>query len=210
MKDKRILFFTVLLCIVLPATELFGQVVKVNPIQLSAALSVGNVTLTATGNNASSGVGAVQGTLRNNTSVEIGINVNITGGLYLSNSGAGQNMLATRVFLRGGRYTQSGTNRYITLSAGASVEISFEAFCTDLELDDPTSEESFSTGSMPSVMLSISTSITRYISDHFDVSLTIPVQLALWRAREKSEEEIEERFRFNRTEWAISTTIMSY
>ena len=209
MKKKQV-SLAVLLCVFLPAMNVFGQTAQPAPVQLSVALSSGNVTLTARGDNYSSGIGAVVGTLRNNTSVELSIDVSVTGGLYLRNSGAGQNMLATRVFLKGGRYSRVGTNRFITVSAGASVEIEIEAFCADMKLDNPAPSESFSTGSTPSVILSISSKIGRYRADNFGAELTIPIQIALWRTQGHSRPEISAKLSFTGGDWEIATTIINY
>jgi len=209
MKTKQV-FLAVLLCVVLPAMNVVSQTAKTVPVQLSVALSSGNVTLTARGDNYSSGMGAVVGTLRNNTSVELNINVSITEGLYLRNTGAGQNMVATGVFLKGGRFSRIGANRFIKVSAGANVEIEIEAFCADMDRANPASTESFSTEAIPSAIVAISSSISRYIADNFELDLTLPVQIAVWRTQGHSQAEISAKLSFTGADWEIATTIINY
>jgi hypothetical protein len=83
------------------SAALFGQTGSVPPRQLGEAISTGDVTLAANGNGGSSG-SAVTGNLKNNTTNEIRINVILSNGLYLLNSGSGQNMVATQIFLSNG------------------------------------------------------------------------------------------------------------
>ncbi|MDR1654623.1 MAG: hypothetical protein LBR96_01395 [Treponema sp.] len=189
--------------------ELFGQADFITPRQLSEAISSGDVTLTANGNGSSSG-SAVIGTLKNNKSNEIFINVVLNDGIYLRNSGSGQNMVAAQVFLSNGVYTTLRTNKFIRLSPNANTQIMFLAFCADFERDNPAATEFFSYAAMPSGIQTISSKISRYMADKFDEDITIPIQLALWRSQEQSWEAISEKFIFDDSDWEIATRIMNY
>jgi hypothetical protein len=186
MKSKKILLIAVLLFSILPSTVLFGQSL---PIDLGIALSAGNVTLSVSGNGSCAGI-SVEGKLTNNTSVEISLNVNIKDCLYLANSGSGQNMLATQVYLEGGRYYEKGLTRFITIPAKASVGIEFQAYCADFDKDNPKETESFRFSVKPSAKLSIASKISRYTEVNFDVNLTKAAQIAMWRDEGKSRNDI--------------------
>jgi len=210
MKKKSFLVIVVLLFFGSVSTEVFGQSSTIRTRQLGEALSSGDVTLTARGNGNSSG-SVVLGTLRNNTSNEIRINVIISGGLYLSNSGSGQNMIATQIFLSDGRYTESSpSNKFIRLSPNANTQISFTAYCADFDRENPSALETFNRISMPSNLQSISSKISRYENDNFDVDLVVPIQLALWRSQGQSRAAIAEKFDFTDADWEIATRILNY
>jgi len=201
MKNKSILFIVVLLCFVLQTKALFGQ----SSIDLGVALSSGSVTMSVNGNGSSSGL-SLEGTITNNTSVEISISVDLKECLYLLNSGSGQNMLATRVFL-------SDTDifeRFFTIPAKVSVGIVFEAYCVDLEKDNPSFLERFRIGIKPKAILTISEKINRYSKANLHIDLVRPIQLALWRAQGKTWEEIEKGFGFDIVDWEIATTIINF
>jgi hypothetical protein len=180
------------------------------PRQLGEALSSGDVALTANGNGSSSG-SAVVGNLRNNRASEIRINVVLNGGIYLLNSGSGQNMVAVQVFLINGGYNMSGgTDRFIRLPANASTQIMFLAFCADFELDNPGPDQTFRTGVTPSGIQAISSKISRYMADNFDDELTVPAQLALWRFQGQSRAAIFEKFDFDDSDWETASRIINY
>ena len=212
MKNKKVLLVTVLLFSVLSSAVLFGQSL---PIELGVALTNGNVTLSATGNGSCAGI-SIEGRLTNNLSVEISINVNLSGGMYLANSGSGQNMLATRIFLStpdGLSYSEIGTSRFITLAPKATVGIAFEAYCADFDKDNPTRNENLSFRVVPQANLTIASKISRYVSLNFDVDLDEimdAIQVALWRAEGKSREEIAGKYTFTSIDWELSTEILNF
>jgi len=177
--------------------------------QLSEVLSNGNVTLTANGNGSSSGP-SINGRLRNNTSSEIRINVIITDGLYLRNSGIGQNMIATQVYLGSFEYYASGSQYYINLRPNMETSIVFIAYCANFERNNPSRQESFTTAPTPPDFQAISSRISRYMADNFDDDETTAVQLALWRSQGKSRTEIARTFDFDDYDWNLSAAIMNY
>jgi hypothetical protein len=211
MKKKIFLVIAALLFLGSVPTEIFGQSASVRIRDLIEALSSGNVTLTARGNGGSSG-SVVHGALRNNTPNEIRINVILNGGLYLSNSGSGQNMIATQIFLSdSGYYTESGLSaKFIELSPNASTQISFTAYCSDFERENPSATETFSRIPMPSSLQSISSKISRYEADNFGDDLVAPIQLALWRSQGWSRAAIARKFDFTGADWDIATRIINY
>jgi hypothetical protein len=209
MKMKKFLVIALLLFLGSVTTEIYAQPNAVRVFQLDEALSSGNVTLTARGNGSSSG-SSVYGTLRNNTLNEIRISVTLSSGLYLRNSGSGQNMIATEILLSNGRYSISGTNRFISLSPNVEIQIMFTAYCADFEFDNPSVSETFSRISMPSGLQSISSKISRYENDNFGNDLVIPIQLALWRAQGHSRAAIARKFDFTDNDWEIATLILNY
>jgi hypothetical protein len=211
MKKKMFLVIALLLFLGSVSTEIYGQSAAVKTLQLGEALSSGNVTLSARGNGSSSG-SAVLGSLRNNTLNNIRVNINLNGGLYLSNSGSGQNMIATQIFLSdGGYYTESGSpDMFIELTPNTNTQIRFRAYCADFERENPSATETFSRISMPSGFQSIASKISRYENDNFGKSLVVPIQLALWRAQGQSRANIAEKFSFNNDDWEIATRILNY
>lgn len=177
--------------------------------ELSEAVSSGDVALTASGNGSSSGA-AIIGVLTNNTSSEIRINVTLTSGVYLRNSGLGQNMVGTQIFLSDGGYMESGTARFIRLTSNSKTSVMIIGFCADFDRDNPSTAETFSIAPMPTHLQSISDKISRYLNDNFDDDPVIPVQLALWHSLGESRSHINEKFDFDDSDWELAVRIMDY
>jgi len=188
--------------------SVFGQSPRV--VQLGEVLSNGTVTLSATGNGVSSGF-AVEGYLKNNTRNAISINVIIENGIYLKNSGHGQNMVAIQVFLSDGGYYSEGRSNYIMVPAQTNVAIVFDAFCANFELDNPSRDETFSVTSIPASIRGITSNISKYAANTFDSDndATTAIQLALWRSQGLTRDEITRKFEFDFEEWELSTAIMN-
>jgi hypothetical protein len=187
---------------------LFAQRTSVQ--DLDNALRAGQVSLTANGNGGSSG-GAVDGFLRNRTSNELWINIYIDQGVYLVNSGSGQNMVGTQIYLGGGMYSFDGSREFIILPPQTNTEVEFVAFCANLERDNPSSGENFSIGSMPSEITTMAAKINRYMREHSDDEDAIIVaQVALWRAQGKTESEIGQHFEFTPADWNNAGILLNY
>ena len=184
----------------------FGQSLKIS--DLKDEINSGNVSLTAMGNGASTGF-AVDGFLRNNTHREMYINVFINNGIYLVNSGAGQNMLATQVFMSDGGYYELGNEIFIILQPLTRIPISLRALCADQHLDNPNNRESFTLASTPADISNIATKISRYMALNIDRDIDIAAQLALWREQGVSRERISMSFRFTENDWALASRIMN-
>jgi len=176
---------------------------------LNDAIRNGQVRLTANGNGSSSGM-AVNGYLRNLTTVEIRININIDFGIYLANSGQGQNMLGTQVYLKGGKYSSDGVRDFIVLQPSINMEVSFLAFCVDLERDNPSLSETFSVGGVPDEITAIAAKINRFEREHPDEDVVTAGQLALWRSKGKTWTEISRSFKFNQNDWNNATVLLNY
>jgi len=206
MKNKIFFLIAVLLCGVLSATALFGQSA---PVDLGFALSNGLVTLSVSGNGRCAGT-SVEGTIKNHTPTTISIDVNIIDCLYLVNSGKGQNMLATSIFLSGLRYIERGTSKFIRIEPGVNVGIVLEAYCADFDKDNPTASESFRFSVKPAAVATIGAKIGKYSAVNFNADLTKASQIALWRSQGKSWQEIAEKIDFTSVDWELSTKIMDF
>jgi len=179
-------------------------------VQLSEVLNDGTVTLSASGNGVSSGF-AVDGYLKNNTRNMININVIMENGIYLKNSGSGQDMVAIQVFLSDGGYYYEGRSKFITVPAQANIAIVFNAFCANFDLENPSREELFSVVSIPAAIRSIASNISKYGANTFDLDRddTTAIQMALWRHQGHTRVEIEKKFKFDFEQWELSTAIMN-
>jgi len=202
MRNKVIILFSLLsFCF---TSQLFGQ--TVNARQLDEALSSGNVTLTSA--NGSNYISSVNGRLRNNTANEILINIFINNGVYFSNSGVGQNMLAVAVLFEDSSNDRSGTTRYVSLPANAVTNVRFVTFCTNREKDTPKTHESFTRAGMPSGLQSISQRLSRYYADNFGRDVFSTIQLAVWRHQGETAAEIADVYYFTEDDWAASSGIL--
>jgi hypothetical protein len=181
------------------------------PVQeLNDVLDNGQATLTAHGNGSSSGM-AVIGYLRNLTSGELRVSIYIKQGLYLRNSGPGQNMLATQIYLDGGRYSSDGLRSFILLKPQENAEVNFLAFCANLERDNPSSGESFSGGAMPSELQTIAAKINKYMDEYpNDENVVTTAQVALWRYQGNTWDEISEHFQFTQDDWNNAGILLNY
>ena len=177
--------------------------------QLGELLEKKEVTLKANGNGSSSGT-AVYGVITNTTSAEIRVNVIINNGIYLANSGAGQNMVATQVLLSGLSYYHDKNNYYIILKSNSATSVVFIAYCADFDRSNPAAAESFAMAATPQDIMEISARISRYMADNFGDDETVAVQLALWRSRGKNRSEIAKVFSFDDDDWNLSSKIMNY
>jgi len=204
----RKLFLMVLLIIGLVSAG-FAQPVPNNLRQLGEAISSGDLTLTAKGTDGSSGA-VVYGSLWNNTPNTIYANINLIDGLYLVNSGSGQNMIATQVVLSTGEYNIGSNGMYISIAPNKRTPIMFLAFCADFFKKNPKETENFTNASIPAKLKKISSSISRYMANHIDDDVIVPVQLAVWRNQGLTKEIISLQFDFTSSDWDASTSIMNY
>ena len=204
---KKIIFILLLLYI---SINLFGQT-NTGKREFDEAIASGDMTLTANGNGSSTGM-SIYGTVRNNTSNNIRIYVIIKNGIYLANSGEGQNMIATQIFLlsRQIEYFIEGDEYFIDFPGSSISSVVFAAFCADYERSNPSKSENFNVAPTPQKLKEISSTISRYMADNFDENLVIAAQLALWRSQGKSRMEIMKTFEFDDNDWNISNDIMNY
>jgi len=186
-------------------------------IDINSALSNRTVALTNIKGTGSSTGSVVNAILRNNTSEDVKVNVIIRDGLYLVNSGYGQNMVAFQVFERnnGLHYKENNYGRYIEITANNSIPITFNAICAEFEKANPSESDMFSLSSIPFQVQSILSRISKYLSNNFDSDL-IPAQIAFWRIYDLSRmgplsrQEINKKFSVSDEDWDISSRILNY
>jgi len=178
---------------------------------LNDAIGNGQVRLTATANGGSSGM-VVNGVVRNLTTSELRIDININRGIYFVNSNIRrQNMFGTQILLKGGRYSSDGLRDFIVLPPQANTEITFLAFCANLLLDNPSSGDSFSIGNTPAGIETISAKINRYEREYpNEMNLATIAQIALWRAQSETRTEIARHFSFTQADWDKATVLLNY
>ena len=202
-------FFGIIL-VFLGYASLFGQTSNTGAEQLQKLLDGGQVELNANGNGNSSGM-AVLGILVNNTQDEKQIDIFLEGGLYLQNSGSGQNMVALQIYLSGGSYYSDGSSYFIVLPPKGNIRVSFVAFCADFDLDNPSPGQPLVPRPMPNELRAIASRLSKYAYENFDSDSdnTTAIQLALWRLQGNTRAKIGEKFYFEDEDWDISTEIMN-
>jgi hypothetical protein len=176
---------------------------------LEDAINNGRVSLIARGNGSSSGA-SLDGSLQNSTSGTLRISTVIRRGLFLKNSGPGQDMAATGVYLSDGGYYSDGKNTYIELKPRERTPVVFIGFCADFQKENPSSGESFSVAAMPDSMQAIVGKISRYMADHPDVDVTSAAQISLWLSRGETVSSIREKFDFGPEDEALARVISGY
>ena len=165
---------------------------------LDTALVAADLSVTdVRGKGASSGT-VLDGNLRNTTAKSIRIGVRLGRPLYLANSTASaQNMLATAVYEVGGRYYVEDEKRFIEVLPYQTKAATFNGYCLDFELDNPTETDSLVIQPVPPDLLDITNNLLAYERDARDLEhSTIRAQIALWLAQSHTPEEIRERFPF--------------
>jgi len=200
-----VLFFIMMFVLI---SGIFGQSnTKVR--QLKELLDNKEITINAQGNGSSSGT-SILGTIMNVTPNEFHVNVIINNGIYFENSGEGQNMIATQIYLSDMSYFGDDKDFFIILRPNALTPVAFIAYCANFERSNPSAAEKFTAAPTPPNVRDISAKISRYMADNFDTDEIIAIQLALWRTQGKSRSEISKVFEFNDSDWNLSTTIMNY
>ncbi|MDR1389884.1 MAG: hypothetical protein LBJ31_07895 [Treponema sp.] len=184
---------------------LFAQEIQT----LETALKSAQVQLLVHGNGSSSG-SSLDGYLQNTTQRALRISIHIDDGMYLLNSGAGQNMVVMQVYLADGSYYVEGQNSFIVLEPQANTGVSLIGFCADFERENPSGGESFSVEPMPRNLRSIASHISRFMTDHGDEYNIVAIQLALWLARGEKPQAISEKFTFTEEDEALARRIMRY
>ena len=135
--------------------------------------------ISATGNGSSSGA-SVEGYLINDTAAERHVGIYLSRPVYLRNSGAGQNMVATEVYLGDGGYLSDGRRSFITLNAGVRTRVMLIAYCVDFEKDNPSASDRMAVGSVPPTLNAVMSSIGGYVRANPDADVTVAAQLAIW------------------------------
>ena len=178
---------------------------------LDTALAVGDLSVTdVRGKGASSGT-VLDGNLRNTTAKSIRLDVRLGRALYLANSTASaQNMMATAVYERGGRYYVEDEKPFIEVLPYQTKVVTFNGYCLDFDLENPTERDSLVIQSIPPNLLDITNNILAYERAAGDLEhSTVRAQIALWLAQSHTPEEIRERFPFTAADLAEAYRILA-
>jgi hypothetical protein len=202
---SRIKILAALIFLALMSGPAFAQTV----IDLGEALRDRRAVLSAAGNGSSSGT-AVEGYLTNSAANTLRININISGGLYLANSGGGQNMVAVQIFLGSGAFYSDGRSSFIQIGPGEKAPVILVAFCADFDLPNPSAQETFAAAAMPSPIRPIASKIARFTADDPMADLTVPAQLALWFSQGETPSSVAEKFSFSSSDEETAREIMAY
>jgi hypothetical protein len=201
----RIKVLAALVSLAFISVPAFAQTVT----DLGEALRSGQVVLSVTGNGSSSGT-ALEGFLVNNAGRALRININIANGLYLANSGRGQNMVAVQIFLGDGAFYSDGRSSFIKIGSGERTPIIMVAFCANFDLPNPSARETFAAAGMPASIRSIASKIARFAAADPMADLTVPAQIALWFSQGETPAAVAEKFSFSPSDEETAREIMAY
>lgn len=197
-----------LMAVVLMLCTVAGQAQQV--VTLNDAMRRGDVSLhSVTGSGSSTGH-VVYGYLTNHTSSPLSISVSLATPLYLVNSGAGQDMVATEVYERGGSYWEVSGQYVIKVPPGPRAGIVFKAYCVDFEKPNPTWSERFALRPLPNRIASIVRQMAAQdrLSQVSSKDNYKALQIALWLAQGVSPEDINQRFSAARTDWQTARSVL--
>jgi hypothetical protein len=174
-----------------------GQHREQRSTDLADLISSGEVLLVqASGNGASSG-NSVDAVLKNNTGHEIEVDVYMRKPIFLTNRGAGQNMIASMIVGADGGYLQSGDRFIVALNPGEHFKASIIAYCADFEKENPTAAERFViVQQVPAHFARVIARINAYARANPNANVTSAAQVAIWMAQGKNLEEIAHKFEF--------------
>lgn len=175
---------------------------------LAEVLASGAVTLVqARGNGASSG-NSINAVLRNNTGQNIDVDIFMKSPVYLANSGAGQNMIASMVVGSDGAYRMEGQRQFVTLKPNEQMVASMVAYCADFAKENPTAQESFSVAQSPATLAPVITRINDYVRANPDANVTAAAQVAVWMAQGESPEAIANKFEFSEADEHLARSFL--
>lgn len=202
MHPVRRLVFCGLLCLALPGHG--GSEVLDLQDQLDAgALALEDVT----GTGASSGM-AIEAWLSNASDATRRIGVHLKAPVYFTNRGRGQNMLATQIYGRDGRYLMDAGRALIELEPGERTPVVFVAYCADFDRENPTSADRFGVDRPPVELAAIARRISAYEQANPHQDITVAAQVALWLWQGEMAAEIRARFPFSSADEQLARTLM--
>lgn len=179
-----------------------------NAADLISEIRQGNIRIIElTGNGSSSG-GALEGVIRNTTQNDIKLDVHMPNPVYFANNGSAQNMIATQIYGKDGGYLIEGNKSFILLAPGAQASVMLIAYCADFNLDNPSSNDSFTAESLPSNLENVAHKISTYEEANMNADLTAAAQVALWLAQGETASGISEKFEFTPEDLRVAQEIL--
>jgi len=170
---------------------------------LQAEISAGRVQLSDIAGTGGSTGTVITARLANKTGAEVRILVDLAEPLFFVNAGPSQNMIATRVYLDGGRYVSDGKQNFIVIGARSSQRIVFLAFCADFGKDNPSPEDRFSVSAAPSELRPVMARISNFLQRNPKAlmsDLTVAAQAAIWLVQGASLSDINAKFPVSSTQ----------
>jgi hypothetical protein len=178
-------------------------------LDLRNAIDAQQVRLVSVRGNGSSSGSSLSGYLENLTHSSIRIGTHFVKPIFLANSGAGQNMLATQVYGHDGTYYPDGSTGYISVPVRGRLQVQIIAYCVDFERDNPSNTETLRRAEIPARIRSIADKITRFERRNPTLDTTVASQIALWISQDIPEKDILERFRYSDEDRRIAQQIMA-
>lgn len=199
--------------IVIAVTVLLSGIVHSAPdrfTSLNDAIEGGGVSIgSVTGTGGSSGL-VLNAVLTNETARAQRILVHLGDSLFFRNRGQAQNMIATRVYERGGRYLQQRDGvSYVEVAAESRLPVTFLAYCADFEKNNPSTADAFDVVPLPQHVVTVMRQIRAYETANRDVDTMTASQLALWVAQGHTLDNIGDKFAFDARDQAIMYKILA-
>ena len=169
---------------------------QVNVNDLGNEIDAGRIKLMSAAGNGSSSGASVEGYLINQTATQRNVSIYLSRPIYLVNSGAGQNMVATQVYLGDGGYVTDGRRSFITLRPREQTRVLFIAYCVDFERENPSESDDFSIGVLPLNLNPVMAKINAFVAANSDADVTVAAQIAIWLAEGETITEIQSKFDF--------------
>jgi len=152
-----------------------------------------------TGTGGSTGT-VLEGYLVNKTPTSKRLAVQFDAPIFLLNSGSGQNMVATQISERGGRYyiaPEDDERPFIRLEPSEKLPVSLFAYCVDFGKNNPSRDDLLMPRELPAYLLKIMSRISKYEKPSPDASTMNGAQAALWSTQGISLDEIKKKFKLD-------------
>ena len=185
----RRLFLSLLMCTLWTTTY-----AQPRTADLQSELAAGRVKLLSIAGTGGSSGAVVTARLQNFTASEIRVEVQLSQPLLLVNSGSSQDMIASQIYLDGGRYQSDGKKSFIVLPPKASNKVVFVAFCADFEKENPTATDTFSLGSPSPILAAVLNRVQTYLRANTNANILVATQAAIWLSQGVSMDEIRTKF----------------
>ena len=177
---------------------------------LNDAVDGGSVAIESMSGTGGSSGAVLNAVLVNETEIVQRILVHLDVPLFFQNRGHAQNMVATQVYGRDGKYWQRNNGvPYVEVAAGSKLPVTFIAYCADFEKDNPSFADAFDVAPLPQRVAMVMRQISAYETANRDVDTTKASQLALWVVQSHTLGSIGEKFRFDARDKAIMHEIFA-